>query len=1419
MRRALVLAILLACSLHALTPAQPPADALRFFQNYFVTGDYAVGGVGLRGLGVGGVATGTIAIEGVPEGADILAAFLYWQVVSKDGLGADSGIMGATFDGHPLYTPTGPLAKVLAPGGTAPCWSSGGGTGASSGQHRTYTYRADVLRFLGIDGDKSRRTFGKFRVNGGHRVQVPDSGPSGNGVPIALGASLVVVYRDPSAPLRAIVLYDGAYTMDQTSESMSQRIRGFYQAATPDATITHIVGSGQANKSERLYVNGVQVAVNPFAAVQGASWDNPTFRVTSPTSLDHVTTSVDHAGFGTFDCLTWGAIVYQTAVRDTDDDGLLDVWESEHGLRDPDGQPLPDLAAMGASPSRRDLFVEVGSMHAGEATAYGGVLKPPHTHLPSAEALKLIGDTFAKAPVHNPDGSSGIAVHFDVGQDFPSGEADPYVVPRELARGGESFDEMVTVCAREPEDPPWVCQFSAYPGTVGWKSGFRFIRDLPLDDAVTEDQCDAFERDGDPNTSCDRVFDRVRKDIFRYAFFAHALGVPKAACLQADGLPDFECQDTNPDYHVPVTNTGVADFPGGDVLVTLGAFDDAAGKPVGTPFMQASTLMHEWGHTFERTHGGETGEPNCKPNYLSVMNYLFQLRGLLDAAGVPRLDYSGRELDPLDETFLVDGQLELPYQTGWYAPQGAATLGAVAKRHCDGSVLSPEEEAARRAGRGMVRIDGEAETAGGELLAVAVDWNADGLLGTAEQDINFDGVLSGARTSTALLRGSADWTRVRLNQLGSRRNVGGWYFVPDPASPGAFVAYMGPLSLNVGRGDLGRGDLGRGDLGRGDLGRGDLGRGDLGRGDLGRGDLGRGDLGRGDLGRGDLGRGDLGRGDLGVGNPDEPSGEVDLDIVVALGNTPPNELRATLIDDGAGGCTGLAPAECHRVRLNWKAPNVGQVVRYRVFRARAEDPTTRTAVGSVGAVTGVVEYSLVDTEELPNATFTYAVLAEFADDDGNPLTPAPVSGPSNLARITVVNDPPAATADTYSTDQGVVLVVTNPGSFGTGVLANDRDVDSPSLGALLVEPAAHGTLVLDANGSFRYAPDPSFVGVDTFGYSARDVDPTRGSEPVVVSIVVRDTTPPLVNLTIPSPNGQAGYFVTTPVWVDVQATDPSSVTAITCTDNGAPREVEELRGMGTPDAGGRLRLTAEGVHYVSCTATDGLGNGGAAAGSANTGGVRIDTRPPDITLTAPADGAVYGLRASASSHYGCMDPVPGSGLAACEGPVPSGSSLDTAAVGPKRFSVRATDVAGNTGTKTHIYTVEYSVTIGALKKSAEQGSAVPVTWQLKDGVGGVISSLGTLLKMESVFNGAVPPGGCVTSATGVRETLYSAPDGSTGNSSLRLTSTQTFQFNWDTTTTQTSPTVTGRGCYTVLIYLDDRPDLANPRLTTPVQLK
>ena len=111
-----------------------------------------------------------------------------------------------------------------------------------------------------------------------------------------------------------------------------------------------------------------------------------------------------------------------------------------------------------------------------------------------------------------------------------------------------------------------------------------------------------------------------------------------------------------------------------------------------------------------RSHGGDPAEPNCKPNYLSVMSYLFQLHGLLDDNGVPHLDFSGQTGSPLDETLLSDGAISLPYRTAWYAPVGPGTLGgalglAPAKKFCSGQ-LFPNSLPANWTP--MARVDGPA---------------------------------------------------------------------------------------------------------------------------------------------------------------------------------------------------------------------------------------------------------------------------------------------------------------------------------------------------------------------------------------------------------------------------------------------------------------------------------------------------------------------------------------------------------------------------------------------------------------------------------------------------------------------------------------------------------------------------------------
>ncbi len=68
-----------------------------------------------------------------------------------------------------------------------------------------------------------------------------------------------------------------------------------------------------------------------------------------------------------------------------------------------------------------------------------------------------------------------------------------------------------------------------------------------------------------------------------------------------------------------------------------------AGRP--TRQEESGKIMHELGHNLGLRHGGDENV-NYKPNYLSIMNYSFQLRGIPNAN---RLDYSRSDLPELIE--------------------------------------------------------------------------------------------------------------------------------------------------------------------------------------------------------------------------------------------------------------------------------------------------------------------------------------------------------------------------------------------------------------------------------------------------------------------------------------------------------------------------------------------------------------------------------------------------------------------------------------------------------------------------------------------------------------------------------------------------------------------------------------------------
>ena len=892
LRLALLAVSLIFISAGSAAAQQQPA--LTWFHTYTIPGNYAVGGVDLVPLNFkNGLRTRKILMGNqVPANAEILAAFLYWETMWRGQENAVDPLNDQVKFRGQRVTAIKSTKQPVTPG----CRAIGNAEWMG-------IMRADVLRLLPLQLDDNGAPTGRRLVNdadlaanklGPHTVTLPDSGIF-NFVPQSAGASLLVIYQDPNqaAPLTSIVVYDGLNVQARTTDNDTVLpIRGFIDAVDGSAArLTYIGGSGFVNLTDRVYVGTKRVdSGNPFPAgglLTDRAWSNPTFNIPAGGWTvedgglygEQVTTRITHtAPLLLYDCLSTGAVIFAARTQDSDGDGLADKLEQLSGLKDPHDVAYPDIRAMGADKTRRDLFVEVNAMWAPANTTYG-VTKAPyvgtitdgdgHLHMPTPFVLKQVGDALANPPI----GRQPINVHFDVGppadyhalvdpdvhdgslSPYASLEAESYII-QYGARGGEQILERPSL------------RFPNFPGTVSWNSALQVLASAPVGkngEELTEADINAgacLTTGG--SYPCRRRFDLNRHGIFHLGTYVHARGVPKStfACVQPDGTEVAAQSDgtcamgtaPNPAYYVPKSVSGVAELPGKFFMVSLGLWDNFQG----TRDMQANTTLHELGHNLDLWHGGgkpqftkkPTGlqvfvQPNCKPNHLSIMSYLFQATGVRGADGVARARLSGEVVASIDEKALGDDPLSIaipdaPY-TSWYAPKAPGTLGETfdlepATKHCDGTPLLPTDSSRHRAPRSERRPTGR--STGRAMVRPR----------GAVQDVNFDGKSSGP---AAVLTGYNDWDGIALNRLGSGFNIAGF-------SQGLDFGGLDFGGLDFGGLDFGGLDFGGLDFGGLDFGGLDFGGLDFGGLDFGGLDFGGLDFGGLDFGGLDFGGLDFG---------------------------------------------------------------------------------------------------------------------------------------------------------------------------------------------------------------------------------------------------------------------------------------------------------------------------------------------------------------------------------------------------------------------------------------------------------------------------------------------------------------------------------------------------------------------------------
>jgi VCBS repeat-containing protein len=316
------------------------------------------------------------------------------------------------------------------------------------------------------------------------------------------------------------------------------------------------------------------------------------------------------------------------------------------------------------------------------------------------------------------------------------------------------------------------------------------------------------------------------------------------------------------------------------------------------------------------------------------------------------------------------------------------------------------------------------------------------------------------------------------------------------------------------------------------------------------------------------------------------------------------------------------------------------------------------------------------------------VLGNDSDPDGNPLNAVPVSGPnrgtltlnangsftyipatnfngsdsftyrasdgtltSNPATVSIsvtpVNDTPTATDDTYSATEDTALTVAAP-----GVLGNDSDPEGNALSGVLWSGPSHGTLTLNANGSFTYGPASNFNGTDSFTYRASD--------------------------------GTLTSSLTT-VTITVNAVNDAPTAAIEGVTDGAIYEIGEV-----PTASCQVTDVEDGNSHLQAALSDtlshGLGSqtanceytdeGRLAADAVSMTYTIVDTGDPTIDHTLdPAHPNANGwYKTNVAVDFSCNDS--GSGIKSCDGDTTLHEGNDQSVTGT------ATDWADNTATDT-----------------------------------------------------------------------------------------------------------------------------------------
>ena len=260
---------------------------------------------------------------------------------------------------------------------------------------------------------------------------------------------------------------------------------------------------------------------------------------------------------------------------DNDGDSLCDSWE-KNGI-DIDGDGNNELV-LNTDIDRPDIFVELDYMDCtvGLSDCLPG---DQHNHRMPADVVQ---DLIAKFAKH------GITLHLE--QDERIREVKPvrFTTPRGPG-AGDDFDDFKEG-SNDPAHPGGPCGVSPYDGHFG----------------TEDDRKDA---------NCALIL-AAKRLVYRYALLADTIPSSQGDSTlgQSDHSNDIMLGIEYPYWYNRARQVSV--------VFRIPPKPGKSSAQIEFEDLQERTFLHELGHSLGLEHGGNE-KLNCKPNYLSVMNYLF----------------------------------------------------------------------------------------------------------------------------------------------------------------------------------------------------------------------------------------------------------------------------------------------------------------------------------------------------------------------------------------------------------------------------------------------------------------------------------------------------------------------------------------------------------------------------------------------------------------------------------------------------------------------------------------------------------------------------------------------------------------------------------------------------------------------------